>query len=92
MDDNALTPEKVQGYIEEDSGFEKDSLRQSVLTAADTNPDTYAEATRLGKQTGVPPELVAADLPRYRNDTKLSDELGNTLIKKYPRYSSWLQE
>jgi len=87
-----LTPEMVGDYIRAESSRRQESLRQSILVASQTNPDQYAEATRLGRTVNVPPEFVADDMDTYRNDMKLDDQTAGKIVSLYPGYEAWLAE
>jgi len=87
-----LTPEMVGEFIRNDSSRRQTELRQNILVAAQTNPEQYAEATRLGRTVQVPPEFVADDIDTYRNDLKLDDQTAGKIVSLYPNYEAWLAE
>lgn len=87
-----LTPELVGEFIRKESSRRQDGLRQSILAASETNPDQYAEATRLGRTAKVPPEFVASDMDTYKNGMKIDDQTAGKIVSLYPDYEAWLTE
>lgn len=89
---DALTPEKVKEMENSLMEKNKEGIRQSVLLAAQTDADRYAEATRIGKSVNVPPEFVESDLDRYRNDQKLDDATAGKIVSSYPDLQRYLND
>lgn len=87
-----LTPEMVGDFIRRDSSRRQMELRQNILMAAPTNPDSFAEATRLGRTAQVPPDFVADDMDTYRNDMKVDDKTAEKIVSLYPNYEAWLSQ
>lgn len=87
-----ITPDMVGDFMQQASADRRESLRQSVLAAANTNPDQYAEATKLGRAAGVPPAFVENEIDTYRNTMKLDDMTADRIVTLFPDYAAWLQE
>ncbi|MDX9690531.1 MAG: hypothetical protein RBT70_08765 [Alphaproteobacteria bacterium] len=87
-----LTPDMVGDFMQQASTERRESLRQSILAAANTNPDQYAEATKLGRAAGVPPAFVENELDTYRNTMKMDDMTADRIVSLFPDYAAWLQE
>lgn len=91
FENDPLTPEKVRGLMEKQADNNQISLRQDLLAASDTNPDQFAEATRLGRGADVPPMFVAADLPRYKKDAALPAQDTRAIVTRYPNVAEWMR-
>ncbi len=85
-----LTPSAVADFIKNDTVNREDTLRQNILTAADTNPDQHAEAVKLGRTANVPADFVAADIESYRKEGKIDSALVKSIVTNYPAFDSWL--
>lgn len=65
-------------------------LRNALYDALLANPDVTARATRLGRQTGLAPDLVERNLPEIERSTRL-DQL-DALPKENPVLADWLAD
>ncbi len=65
------------------------ALHGSLLTAQDQDPDAYANAVRLGRKTGLPPDVVAAD-PKPVETRVRTDEAAR-LLDYAPASAAWLR-
>lgn len=52
---------------------QRTQLRSSLAGAVQTNPDQYAQATQLSRQTGVPAEVVHRNLPEVSHVAKVNE-------------------
>lgn len=65
-------------------------LRNTLYDALLSNPDVSARATKLGRQTGMAPDLVERNLPEMERNTRL-DQL-DALPKQNPVLAAWLAD
>jgi len=65
-------------------------LRNTLYDALLSNPDVSARATKLGRQTGLAPDLVERNLPEMERNTRL-DQL-DALPKQNPVLAAWLAD
>lgn len=67
-----------------------DSVAPSkAIAALDENPDSGAEAIKLGGDIGVNPELVHGDLDGYKSQFKMS--LTNQLLRQNPKLADYIR-
>jgi len=87
-----VTPDSIASFIQKDTSRKQLELRQSVLLARPTNPDTYAEATKIGRITDTPPAFVEADMGQYQDDLAIPDDLSNQIVTDFPDLANWMIE
>lgn len=79
---DAAAAEVVQG--------QRTQLRSSLYSSLLSNPDVAARATALGRQTGLPADVVERNLPEVERKAKL-DEF-DKLLQDSPMVAQWLSD
>ncbi|MHB1372188.1 MAG: hypothetical protein ACYCW7_18590, partial [Pseudomonadaceae bacterium] len=69
---------------------QRSGLRNTLYDALLSNPEVAARATRLGRQTGLAPDLVERNLPEVERSARL-DQL-DALPKENPVLAAWLAD
>lgn len=69
---------------------QKSGLRNTLYDALLSNPEVAARATKLGRKTGLAPDLVERNLPEIERTTRL-DQL-ESLPKENPVLANWLAD
>ena len=76
------------GAAEKTLEDERGTLRNTLYDALLSNPEMAARATKLGRQTGLSPDIVERNLPEIERNTRL-DQL-DAMPKENPVLAAWL--
>ena len=70
---------------------DEQQIQQSAFAASKVNPDKRAESIKLGKQVGLPTDVVERNYDDVKQKSELMAFKPDVLLKKSPGLSRWLQ-
>lgn len=89
MESGPMTTPPPGGFVLEDASAET-PLRQSILAAADKQPDQHAKILALSQRTGIPASVVERNFEAIQKRAEIADTDYSKMIRETPHLANFL--